>query len=64
VAYGQGTVSKTKNWQGLWVGRVDLGMAPDGRRLRKMVKAKTKDALAQKMAEVRAKRDRLHGAVD
>jgi integrase len=64
MAYGQGSVSKTKNDQGLWVGRVDLGIAPDGRRVRKMVKAKTKDALAQKMAEIRATRDQLHGTVD
>jgi integrase len=57
VSYGQGSVSKTKNDRGLYVGRVELGAGPDGRRRRKTVKAKTKSELAQKMRAV-------HTAID
>jgi integrase len=55
--YGHGTVSSTKNEKGLWEGRVDLGVGADGRRIRKRVKAKTKDELARKMNALHAARD-------
>jgi integrase len=55
--YGHGTVSATKNEKDLWEGRVDLGIGPDGRRIRKRVKAKTKDELARKMHALHDARD-------
>jgi integrase len=55
--YGHGTVSSSKNEKGLWEGRVDLGVGPDGRRIRKRVKAKTKVELTRKMNALHAARD-------
>jgi hypothetical protein len=50
-------VSAQKNDKGLWEGRVDLGTDPDGRRVRKRVKAKTKEELARKMRALQDARD-------
>jgi integrase len=54
--YGQGSVYLDKT-SGLYVGRVELGYGPDGRRLRKKVKARTKQAVLIKMREVQTAKE-------
>jgi integrase len=51
---GARSFDKTK---GLWVGRVDLGTGPDGRRQRKRIYAKTKTELSAKLRQLIRERD-------
>lgn len=56
--YGAGSISETKDRDGLYVGRIELGTGPDGKRLRKKVKGKTKDEVRKKLTAALAERDK------
>jgi integrase len=60
---GAGEGSVYMNDKGLWCATVELGTGPDGKRRRKVVKAKTKAVVLAKVAEVRGQEPQLRDRV-